>query len=54
MENKNIKSINTIGKVGNIVTIVIQVVMIVGIISSKIAGIVILQLPNDSIRVSGS
>ena len=54
MENKNIKSINTIGKVGNIVTIVIQVVMIVGIISSIIAGIVILQLPNDSIRVSGS
>ena len=54
MENKNIKSINTIGKVGNIVTIVIQVVMIVGIISSIIAGIVILQLHNDSIRVSGS
>ena len=54
MENKNIKSINTIGKVGNIVTIVIQVAMIVGIISSIISGIVILQLPNDAIRVSGS
>lgn len=53
MKDENVKKINTLGKVSKIILIIVQVFIIIAFVACIVGSIIVLAIPNDSIRING-
>lgn len=53
MKDENVKKINTLGKVSKIILIIVQVLIIIAFVACLVGSIIVLAIPNDSIRING-
>lgn len=54
MKNENVAKINKLGKISRIFINVLRVFVIIGLVIVPIAGAIVMTIPNDSIKATGS
>lgn len=54
MKNENVAKINKLGKVSRIFINIMRVIVVIGLVIVPIAGAMVMMIPNDSLKATGS